>query len=438
MILTSVSMQPVGERERLPNGSNSESNGNNADANAPPNEPVHETSQHTTPVDHIPSHLGDAFEPPPLEPALQRSTRQRFELEYFKCLNAGEGMTDGRTTHPSDTAKTAIEELFKGTTRMGECPNDDGDVFAMVAGVAEAEALNPSMVDEARSRSDWEKWETAIESELKSLADARTWEVVERPRGVNVVGCKWVFKIKRNAAKEIDKYKAQLVAKGCSQVQGVDYDDTYAPVARLSSLHTILAIATRNDWNIEVFDFHSAFLNGKLDKGEDIYMDLPPGYKTNGKYNRLVAKLLVALYGSKQGALKWYLELCRTLRTLKLIRAESDWGVFYLHTGRDILLLASHVNDCTLTGSSPSLIKAFKDEIKAQYKISDLGPINWLLGMKVTRDRDARTIALSQTTYIDTILTKYNSSDLKPLSIPMDPNIQLSRNQAPSSPTEAA
>ena len=167
-------------------------------------------------------------------------------------------------------------------------------------------------------------------------------------------------------------------------------------------------------------------------------MELPPGYKTDCKYKRPVAKLLIALYGSKQGALKWYLELCRTLRALKLTHAESDWGVFYLHIGHDILILASHVDDCTLTGSSPSLIKAFKEEIKAQYKISDLGPINWLLSMKVTRNRDARTIALSQTTFINTILTKYNFSDLKLLSIPMDPNIQLSCNQAPSSPTKAA
>ena len=164
---------------------------------------------------------------------------------------------------------------------------------------------------------------------------------------------------------EIDKYKARLVTKGSSQVQGINYDDTYAPVAHLSSLRTILAIAARNDWNIEVFDFHSAFLNGKLNKGEDIYMDLPPGYKMNSKYNHVVAKLLVVLYGSKQGTLKWYLELCQMLHTLKLTCTESDWGVFYLHLGYEILLLASHVNDCTLTGRSPSLIKVFKDKIKA-------------------------------------------------------------------------
>ena len=167
-------------------------------------------------------------------------------------------------------------------------------------------------------------------------------------------------------------------------------------------------------------------------------MELPPGYKTDRKYKHPIAKLLVALYRSKQGALKWYLELCQTLRALKLTHAESNWGVFYLHIGHDILILVSHVDDCTLTGSSPSLIKAFKEEIKAQYKILDLGPINWLLGMKVMCDQDACTIALSQTTYIDAILTKYNFSNLKLLSIPMDLNIQLSRNQAPSSPTEAA
>lgn len=137
----------IGRRD--PNSSNGESNGDNADANTPPNEPVHETSQRTTPVDHVPSHLGDAFEPPPPEPALQRSTCQCFESEYFKCLNAGEGTTDRWTTHPSDTAKTAIEELFEGTMRTGKCPDDDGDVFAMVAGVAEAEVLDPSTVDEA-------------------------------------------------------------------------------------------------------------------------------------------------------------------------------------------------------------------------------------------------------------------------------------------------
>ena len=119
----------------------------------------------------------------------------------------------------------------------------------------------------------------------------RTWDVIKCPKGVNIIGCKWVFKIKQNAASKIDKYKACLVAKGYSQVQGIDYDETYAPVAQLSSLCTVLAIATRNDWDVDVFDFQSAFLNGKLDKGEDLYMELPPGYHVDKGLKHTVAKL---------------------------------------------------------------------------------------------------------------------------------------------------
>ena len=138
-------------------------------------------------------------------------------------------MADGQMTHLIETAKATIEELFDGTMRMGECPDDDDVVFTMVAGIVEAEALDPLTVDEARSRPDWEKWETAIVAKL-SLDNVQMWRVVERPIGMNVVGCKWVFKIKWNTAGEIDKYKARLVMKGYSQVQGVNYNDTYAPV----------------------------------------------------------------------------------------------------------------------------------------------------------------------------------------------------------------
>jgi len=199
-------------------------------------------------------------------------------------------MVDGKRSKETPTA--ALSEVLHGGRSEGESPDDVVVVvYAMVAKVSEAEGLDPSMIDEARARPDWPKWDKAISKELTSLEAARTWDVVECPKGVNIIGCKWVFKIKRNAAGEIDKYKACLVAKGYSQVQGVDYDETYAPVAQLSSLHTILAIAAQNDWDIDVFDFQSAFLNGKLDKGEDLYMELPPGYNVDKRLKHAVAKL---------------------------------------------------------------------------------------------------------------------------------------------------
>ena len=250
------------------------------------------------------------------------------------------------------------------------------------------------------------------------------------------MGCKWVFKIKCNTNGEIKKYKARLVAKGYSQIQGIDYDETYAPVTRLASLRTILAIATRNSWDIKVFDFHSTFLNGKLGDGEDIYMELPEGYAMSGDHVHPVVKLNVALYGSKQGALRWYQELSSTLGELGLKRAHADWGIFYSQIGHNILVLASHVDDCTVTGSSPELIHSFKAEIGSRYKITDLGPISWLFGMKVAHDQAACTMSLSQQTYIEAILTKYNLANCKPASVPMDPGLKLSCEQSPQSAKE--
>ena len=139
--MTSVNAQPVGERENSLNGSNGEPNIEIADANAPSNEPDQEVSQRTKSAEDAPNYLGNAFKPPPPEPVLCRLTCQRFESEYFKWLNAGEGTADGWTTHPNESAKAAIEDLFEGTTHTGKCPDDDANIFAMVAGVAEAEAV---------------------------------------------------------------------------------------------------------------------------------------------------------------------------------------------------------------------------------------------------------------------------------------------------------
>ena len=148
-------------------------------------------------------------------------------------------------------------------------------VFALLVENAKAKGLEPSMIDEVKMQPDWPKLEDTINAEFKSLDDVRTWNVVKHPKDTNVVSCKSVFKIKTNAAGEIDKYKAHLVTCSFMQQYGVDYDKTYALVAQLASLRLILAIAARHDWDVDVFDFHSAFLNGKLNDEEIIFMELP-------------------------------------------------------------------------------------------------------------------------------------------------------------------
>ena len=141
--------------------------------------------------------------------------------------------------------------------------------------------------------------------ELQNLKSAGTWEVVERPEGVNVVDSKWVFCLKKNEKGEIVKWKARLVARGFTQVQGVDYFETFAPMARLASIRLILAIAAQNDWEVRMFDFHSAYLNGVLNDGETIYMEQPPYYEIADRACYVV-KLQKSLYGLKQAGRKWY------------------------------------------------------------------------------------------------------------------------------------
>jgi len=275
-----------------------------------------------------------------------------------------------------------------------------------------------------------------MDHELETLERAGTWSDVLWPAGKNVVGSKWVFKLKRKADGSIDKYKARLVAQGFTQIHGIDYFSTYSPVAKLASFHAILALAAHHNWEIESFNFNGAYLNGTLDEGEEIYMQLPPRYK--GGAAGTVKQLHKSLYGLKQAGQKWYNALCHVLTDLGFEVSQADPGVFYTQAKGHILILAVHVDDCMMTGSSGELIEQYKQKFHAHYALTDLGPLHWLLGIKVTCDRAARTISLSQTTYIDSILSQFNLSDAHPYQVPMTPSLALSRHDAPLNATEAA
>lgn len=183
------------------------------------------------------------------------------------------------------------------------------------------------------------------------MNEAGTWEVVERPDGVNVVDSKWVFRLKKDAEGRVLKWKARLVARGFTQIYGVDYFETFAPVARLSSIRFILAVAARNDWDIDMFDFHSAYLNGVLDESEVIYMEQPPHHEVMDR-SRYVVKLKKSLYGLKQAGRKWYDTLCHSLAGIGFKRSMADPAVFYACVGIDVVVLFIHVDDTTITGSS--------------------------------------------------------------------------------------
>ncbi len=273
-----------------------------------------------------------------------------------------------------------------------------------------------------------------MDKEISTLEQAGTWSTIPRPANKNIIGSKWVFRIKRKADGTIDKYKARLVARGFTQIYGVDYFDTYSPVAKMASFRTILAMAARLDWDIESFDFNGAYLNATLDDDEELYMHEPPGYETQGEH--MVKRLHKSLYGLKQAGRKWYDTLTRSLADLGFCISYADPGVFLAKLGRHTLILAIHVDDCILTGSSPELISQYKVKLNNCYALTDLGPVHWLLGIKITRDRSAHSISLSQTAYIDTIVSRFGLSDAKSYDTPMTPGIVHSRSDCPSDPAE--
>lgn len=148
-----------------------------------------------------------------------------------------------------------------------------------------------------------------MDAEIKALQENATWELVDLPLGKSPIGCKWVYKIKLKADGSVERYKARLVAKGYTQQLGIDYIETFSPVARITTIRTFLAVAASRAWHIHQLDINNAFLHG--DQDEEVYMVLPPGFK--GERLNQVCKLLRSLYGLKQASRQWNAKLCAAL-----------------------------------------------------------------------------------------------------------------------------
>ena len=385
----------------------------------------------------VDNHTPDAEIPNPIPEATEgRGKHIRKETEYIRMLREGSGTTGGRTgeTLPrgiqagtSETPTTIDDQRIEHASAV----TLDSEIDYAMATVIEGTEGSMPTYEEAKKRPDWPKWQEAIKKELDGLDKMGTWRLVKRPPNTNIVDTKWVLRIKKNSAGEVDKYKARLVARGFTQIYGIDYYETYAPVARLTSFRLMMALATRNGWAIDNFDFDQAYLNSKLDDDEVVYVEQPPDYETRDR-KEWVMRLLKSLYGLKQAAKNWYQALYKALMELGFTRCEADHGVFYKEVGKDIIIFLVHVDDGMVTGSNVKLIKGFKEDMHAKYRLTDLGAVNWLLGIKITRDLINKTLSLSQHAYIDAIITRFNFDDLKPSSIPIDPSAPLSKSQSPS------
>uniref|UniRef100_H3G5X7 Reverse transcriptase Ty1/copia-type domain-containing protein n=3 Tax=Phytophthora ramorum TaxID=164328 RepID=H3G5X7_PHYRM len=189
----------------------------------------------------------------------------------------------------------------------------------------------------------------ACDSECDSLLKNDTWDVVPLPKGRKAIGCRWVFRVKENQAGEIERFKTRLVAKGFSQKYGIDYDETFAPVAKFTSIRIVLSLAAKYGLKLHQMDVKTAFLNGVLD--EDIYMAQPDGYVDEDHPDH-VCKLKRSLYGLKQSPRMWNQTIDDFMLKLGFKKCESDHCVYLKRDGQDMIFVALYVDDLVLASSN--------------------------------------------------------------------------------------
>ena len=282
----------------------------------------------------------------------------------------------------------------------------------------------PQNFEEAEKHEIWQK---AMKEEMHMIDKNKTWELVDKPQGREIIKLKWIYKTKVNQNGEIQKHKARLVARGFTQKPGIDFSETFSPVARLETIRTLIALAAQKKWKIFQLDVKSAFLNGKLE--EEIYVEQPQGFLVEGGENK-VYRLLKALYGLKQSPRAWYKEIDKYFMKNGFQRSKNEATLYVKKQGSKILIACLYVDDLIVTGNDEEMIESFKEHMMKTYEMSDLGLLHYFLGIEVSQGGDG--IFVSQKRYAKSILEKFNMTHCKPVSTPLVVSEKLSKEDGTS------
>eukprot|EP00253_Pinus_taeda_P023170 PITA_23170 len=239
-----------------------------------------------------------------------------------------------------------------------------------------------------------------MEEEMDFLMHNQTWDLVKLPAGKTTLKNKWVYRLKKEDGGK-QRYKARLVVNGFAQKKGIDFDEIFSPVVKMTSIRTILSLVGVEDLHLEQLDVKTTFLHGDLE--EEIYMQQPQGYEVKGK-EKLVCRLKKSLYGLKQAPRQWYLKFDKFM-------SEQD--------------------DMLVAGSNMQEINLLKRKLANSFAMKDLGVAKQILGMRITRDRKNRRLTLSQNEYIQKVLKRFSMHNAKPVSTPFASHFKLSKEMCP-------
>jgi hypothetical protein len=261
-------------------------------------------------------------------------------------------------------------------------------------------------------------WEEVMQEEHDSLLENQTWYLVPLPPRRKLVRCKWVYRTKRATNGQVSRYKARLVAKVFQQIHGIDYDETFSPVANMDSIRLALAIATAKGWEVRQMDVKNVFLHGDL--SEEIYMEQPQGFIQNSS---LVCRLKKYLYGLKQAPRAWYAKMDSYFLSHDFVRCKYDSNVYMLRTANSVMILVLYVDDLLIIGSSASSIALVKDILHDRFSMTNMGPLHFFLGLEISQDDFG--IKLSQAKYVRDILDRFHMMDCKSSPTPFLFGIRL-------------
>lgn len=292
---------------------------------------------------------------------------------------------------------------------------------------------DPISFSQAMNQENSSLWYDAMKEEMESMIKNKVWELVPLPNGISLVGCKWIYKTKRDSLGDVERYKARLVAKGFTQREGIDYHETFSPVSKKDSLRIIMALVAHFDLELHQMDVKTAFLNGDL--AEDVYMCQPEGF-VNPNNNKLVCKLNKSIYGLKQASRQWNIKFHNVVSSFGFVENIVDQCIYLKVSGSKYTFLVLYVDDILLASNNLGMLHETKQFLAQNFDMKDMGEASYVIGIEIHRDRAGKSLSLSQKAYINKVLERFGMQNCSSISAPLVKGDTFSLDQCPKNAIE--
>ncbi|CAL1386830.1 unnamed protein product [Linum trigynum] len=347
-------------------------------------------------------------------PSLSHSNYSSTSASSSSSSSASSNQFSNSTASQEDDAAPPLRQSNR--VNIGKPPAHHSEFVAF----STPSIVVPATYKQAKGHAEWDH---AMQVESDALDAAHTWDLVPRRPEYAVVGSKWVYNIKMHPDGTIERHKARVVAQGFRQAYGIDYAETFAPVAKMQTVRSLLAVAAMKGWPLIQLDVKNAFLHGDLK--EVIYMERPPGY-TKGD-SSMVCRLRRSLYGLKQAPRAWFEKFQDTILRAGFVQSDSDPSLFLRTTGQCLTVLLIYVDDMVISGDDEEGIREVTDVLRSTFNLKELGNLAYFLGLEV--HRSSLGIHIGQRKYVMDLLEEAQMDTCTPCATLMEQNLKLRQTE---------